>query len=117
MPDISDELLAIEKGFWSGGESYFRQHTDKECLIAFTQMAGVMSRDELAATAKQGNRWRDLEIDVVGAVYPKEGVAILSYKAAAVRENGEPYAALVSTGYVRRDDGWKMMFHAHTPQS
>ena len=29
--------------------------------------------------------------------------------------NGEAYAALVSTGYVRRDDGWKMMFHQQTP--
>jgi hypothetical protein len=40
---------------------------------------------------------------------------LLSYEASAVRENGEPYKALVSTGYVKRSDGWKMMFHAQAP--
>ena len=43
------------------------------------------------------------------------GLAILSYEARATRSNGEPYSALVSTGYARRDDGWKMMFHQQTP--
>ena len=28
---------------------------------------------------------------------------------------GEAYAALVSTGYVHRVNGWKMMFHSQTP--
>lgn len=40
---------------------------------------------------------------------------LLSYEAHAVREGGEPYNALVSSGYVKRGDGWKMMFHAQTP--
>ena len=42
-------------------------------------------------------------------------MAILSYEAHATRSNGEPYSALVSTGYAKRDDGWKMMFHQQTP--
>lgn len=32
-----------------------------------------------------------------------------------MRANGELYHALVSTGYVRRGDGWKMAFHSQTP--
>jgi hypothetical protein len=27
----------------------------------------------------------------------------------------ESYRALVSSGYARRDDGWKMVFHQQTP--
>jgi len=48
-------------------------------------------------------------------VEPSDDVALLSYEAEATRENGEPYRALVSTGYVRQCDGWKMMFHAQMP--
>jgi hypothetical protein len=40
---------------------------------------------------------------------------MLSYEAHATREGGESYAALVSSGYVHRADGWKLMFHGQTP--
>lgn len=110
-----DELLALEKGFWKGDSAFFRKHTDDDCLIAFPRMAGVMNKADLAETAKNPNRWKDLEIELKGLVEPAEDVAMLSYQASAVRENGEPYRALVSTGYVKRRGGWKMMFHAQTP--
>ena len=109
------ELLEIEKGFWTLGEAYFKAHADKNCLVAFPEMAGAMSNADLAATAKNPNRWRDLRMDMKGMVEPGSDVVMLSYEAHATRENGEPYAALVSTDYVRRADGWKMMFHSQTP--
>jgi hypothetical protein len=109
------DLLEIEKGFWTLGEAYFKAHVDKNCLVAFPDMAGAMSNADLAATAKNLNRWRDLRMDMKGMVEPGSDVVMLSYEAHATRESGEPYAALVSTGYVRRADGWKMMFHSQTP--
>lgn len=116
MTDTARELLAIEEKFWTGDEDFFLRNTDANCLVAFTtEMAGVMSNAELAATARNPNRWCDLDITFKGIVEPSDGVAILSYVAKATRESGEPYAALVSTGYVKRQDGWKMMFHQHTP--
>jgi hypothetical protein len=32
-----------------------------------------------------------------------------------VRPEGERYRALVSSGYVKRNGSWKMMFHQQTP--
>jgi hypothetical protein len=110
-----DEILALEKDFWTGGEKFFQANTDADCLVAFPGMVGVMSNAVLAETARKPNRWRDLEIELKGIVEPSGGIVLLSYEAYAVRENGEPYNALVSTGYVKRGDGWKMMFHAQTP--
>ncbi len=109
------ELLEIEKGFWTLGETYFKTHADRECLVAFPEMAMAMSNAELAATAKNPNRWRDLSMNLKGMVEPGIDVVMLSYEAHATRENGEPYAALVSSGYVHRADGWKLMFHCQTP--
>ena len=76
-------------------------------------MSGLMANKRIAATAKEGNRWKKLEIEEKGFVKPSDEVAILSYEAKAQRADGEPYKALVSTGYVKREGGWKMMFHAH----
>lgn len=109
------ELLEIEKGFWTLGEAYFKANADKECLVAFPEMAQAMNNAELAATAKNTNRWRDLTMSVKGMVEPGFDVVMLTYEAHATRENGEPYSALVSTGYVHRASGWKMMFHSQTP--
>ena len=44
-----------------------------------------------------------------------EDFAIISYRADVTRADGEPYAALVSSAYVRRPDGWKLVFHQHSP--
>jgi hypothetical protein len=116
MAKISKELMAIEKDFWTGGEAYYKEHVDRECLVAFPEMAGAMGNAEIAASAKEGRRWRDLKIDPVDEVNPSGDVAIITYNVTATKQDGEPYAALVSTGYVKRPGGWKMMFHAQTPR-
>ncbi len=112
---LTDELLAIEKGFWTRGSDYFATHADGECLVAFPQMAGVMTNSDLAETARDPNRWRDLELELKGHVQPNESFAMLTYEAKAIRSNGDDYRALVSTAYIRRADGWKMVFHAQAP--
>ena len=56
-------------------------------------MAGVMSNKEVAATAKDGNRWKHLDIKLKGLIEPADDVAILSYEAHATRSNGEPFAS------------------------
>jgi hypothetical protein len=110
-----EELLDIEKGFWSGDSAYYEANADVECLVAFPQMAQAMTNADLARTATKPNKWRDLDIKLKGLVEPGSDIVMLTYEARATRDNGEPYAALVSTGYVHRADGWKMMFHAQTP--
>lgn len=110
-----DELIELEKGFWTGDEAFYKANADKECLVAFPEMAMAMSNADLAATAKKPNRWKNLEIEPKGFVEPGSDIVLLTYEARATRPTGEPYAALVSTGYVRRADGWKMMFHSQAP--
>lgn len=113
---LQDELLAIERKLWSSGAAPYREHLDDECLVAFTEMAGVSSREDIAASVEGGERWRELGIEMQGLVQPTTEVAILTYEATAVRgEDGERYRALVSSGYVMRDGAWKMVFHQQTP--
>lgn len=110
-----DELLALERGFWTGDDEYYKEHSDSSVLVAFQQTSGVMSRKDLAETAKNPNRWQSLEMEIKGILEPQDGLVVLTYEAKAVRESGEPYNALISTGYLKRSDGWKMIFHSQTP--
>lgn len=112
---VQDELLSIEERLWTGGPEAYRENVDDECLVGFTEMAGVMTRDEIARSVEEGSRWRDLEIEVAGLLRPADGVVFLTYRAGALRGGDDRYRALVSSGYVRRDDGWKLTFHQQTP--
>jgi hypothetical protein len=112
---LKDELLALEDKLWRGGPETFLENLDEECLIAFTGMAGVLDREQIAGTVAEGDRWRDVRIDTRGLVQPTEGTAILTYEARAVRGEGETYNALVSSAYARRNGSWKMVFHQQTP--
>jgi hypothetical protein len=112
---MKDELLAIERELWSGGPDAYQRHVDEECLVAFTEMAGVSSRDAVAASVTSGPRWRELKMEVQGLLTPTRDVAILTYRASAVRGSDGRYTALVSSAYVWRQDGWKLAFHQQTP--
>jgi ketosteroid isomerase-like protein len=109
-----EELLNKEKTLWSGGAPEYRRTLDGECLIAFTAMAGVQAREDVAAMVGRAERWRDIDIEVEGSLQPTEDVSIFTYRVTAVRGD-EPYRARVSSGYVKRDDDWRMMFHQQTP--
>ena len=111
---LQDDSLAMEQKLWSGGPSEYRHTLDAECLIAFTEMAGVTRREDIAAQA-DAQRWRNVHLEVEGFLQPADDVAILTCRASAARASGEPYEARVSSGYVKRTDGWKMMFHQQTP--
>jgi hypothetical protein len=114
---LQDELFEIEEGFWLKGEDYFLAHVDDQCLLAFPTMPdfhGVHSREEVAATAKQPNRWSDLKMTNRQLVQPGEDVAIISYRIDATKADGKPYAALIGSAYAKRGDGWKLTFHQHS---
>lgn len=111
---LQDDLLALERQFWTKGADFYRQALDRQCLVAFTEMAGVMSPDQIAGTVGDVVRWRDVEIDVEGLLQPEPTVAILTYRVQAMRD-GSSYRALVSSLYVQRDGAWKMAFHQQTP--
>lgn len=111
---LQNDLLRKEKSLWSGGVPEYRQALDGDCLIAFTEMTGVRGRDEIAEMAGMDPRWRDVDIDVEGMLQPTDDVTILTYHVTALRGD-QPYEARVSSGYVRRDGDWRMMFHQQTP--
>jgi hypothetical protein len=99
---LEEDLLAIETELWTGGPEAFRKHTDDECLVVFAEMAGTMSRDDVARTAEKGlSKLSDSSV-------------VISYECSATRKDGQAHHAFVSSGYARRGDGWKLSFHQQT---
>jgi hypothetical protein len=112
---LREELLDLERKLWFGTVADYRRTLDDDCLVAFGQVAGVSTREQVVGTVDETDRWEDLDIEIQGMLQPTKDVAILTYHANAVRGESDRYRALVSSGYVNRGDGWKMMFHQQTP--
>jgi hypothetical protein len=113
---LQKDLLKKEETLWSGGPAEYRRALDGDCLVAFTEMAGVQGRDKIADMAGKGDRWRNVDIELEGMLQPTDDVTILTYRVSAIRGSAdEPYNARVSSGYVNRDGDWRMMFHQQTP--
>jgi hypothetical protein len=112
---LERQLLAMERQFWTGGAEFYRAHLDDRCLVAFAEMAGVMSNEQVAATVKGDNRWRDIDIEQKGFLRPEPDIAMLTYHVRGRRADDRPYRALVSSAYVKRNGDWKMTFHQQTP--
>jgi hypothetical protein len=108
-------LLSIERALWNGGPEAYRDNLDSECLMAFTDMAGLVSKASIADMAED-DRWSDVLIEPKGFVEMTDDSAVLTYHAAATRKNGDTYRALVSSAYVKRPEGWKLAFHSQTPE-
>ena len=115
---LEDDLYTIEEGFWLAGEEHFLAHVDEQCLLVFPQAGethGVHSREDVAATATPANRWRDLKISQRQFHEVTDDVVIISYRADVTRADGEPYAVLIGSTDVRREQGWKLAAHQHSP--
>ena len=65
------------------------------------------------ASARDPKRWTDLDIAAIAFISPARH-RLLSYEARVKRGDGKPYRALIGTIYVRRGDGWKLVFHQHS---
>ncbi|MBL8549548.1 MAG: DUF4440 domain-containing protein [Hyphomonadaceae bacterium] len=112
MP-LAEDLMRLERLFWTDGQDAYLQHADPECLVVFAEMAQVLKREDIAKTAEAG-RWRDVLMQRKGLVTPTGDCAVLSYEVKAKRADGKDHRAHVSSLYVRRDEGWKLAFHQQT---
>lgn len=110
---LEEELLSIETELWMDGPKAFLRHTDEQCLVVLAEMAGEMSREEIARTAEKG-RWKDVKMQKKGLAKLSDSSVVISYECNVQRKDGQPYHALVSSGYTHRSDGWKLAFHQQT---
>ena len=111
---LEQELIALDRGFWTGGEDYFLAHADARCMLLFAEMQGVYTREQVAATARGGSRWKEVRLSNLLSHQLSDDVALIGYEAHATRGDGTPYHALIGSAYARRDGAWKLCFHQHS---
>jgi hypothetical protein len=120
MNDDTGELIRLEERGWEalstpgGGPEFYGEVLDDDVVML---LPGGIVLDERGAAldAMSGPPWSAHHLEHLGEHRPTADTGLVTYGVVATRGELE-YSALVSSLYVRRDDGWRMAFHQQTPR-
>lgn len=118
MDGLEQELVELEREGWEAlaagrGAEYYREHLADNALMAFP--FGVMSRDAAIDAMAAAPPWSTFSIDDAQVVALTDDSGVVVYRATAQRAGQQPYSAVISSTFVRRDGAWKLAFHQQTP--
>ncbi|MGK5173970.1 nuclear transport factor 2 family protein [Geodermatophilus sp. CPCC 205761] len=119
---MGDDPLALEEQGWqalgTGPEAaaeFYARVLDTEVEMIFP--GGARIDDRAAVLASMGGPpWESWSLEEPRVRELGPGSAVVTYGVVAHRAGAEPYSALVSSVYVRRDDGWRLAVHQQTPR-
>ncbi|PYF99543.1 protein of unknown function [Georgenia satyanarayanai] len=101
----------------SGPESavaFYDDVLDDDVRMLFPGGLLLAGREQVLETMG-GAPWDSHRLTDLDVLRPTEDVAVVSYGVEAER-TGAAYSALVASVYVRRDGGWRLVSHQHTPR-
>ena len=116
MPDVTDQILALEKGFWIHADqpSYFADHIADGGLSVIEPM-GFIEREQVASMPAE-KPWREVEMLDVRVRQVTPDCVIVAYHGRGRRDgDAKPYEGSIASTYVQVDGDWKLAISAHQP--
>jgi uncharacterized protein DUF4440 len=116
MSQLTDEILALEKGFWTQTHNpRFFEENMVEGGISVIEPIGFIEKDQAVQMA--GDKpFQDVELRDVHIQQLTPDCVILAYHGQGQREGQEkPFQGSIASTYVLRDGRWQLALTAHQP--
>jgi hypothetical protein len=112
---LEEDLLALEERFWraAGDGGFYREHFADDGLLVLPGGVGVLPKEVAITAVDAAGPWTSFAIEDVRFVRLGDDSAALVYRAQAARGD-QPYAALITSVYARRDGAWQLALHQQT---
>ncbi len=117
---MTSEITDLERSGWealsSGADAaldFYGRVLDTSVTMLLPGGLVITERAD-ALESMSGAPWSSFALADVGVTALTSDTALVTYSVTARRSDAE-YSALISSVYVRRDDGWRMAFHQQTP--
>jgi len=116
MSTITDEVVAIEKGFWirSNDPQYFADHLADDGVTVIEPM-GFIEKPLAVESATQSEPFTNVELADVIVREIAPDVVMLAYHGRGERSGGKPYQGSICSVYVKREGRWQAVLSAHQP--
>jgi hypothetical protein len=113
------ELLDLERRGWDAlsapnAAAFYADLMTDDAVMVYP--GTVMTKRESLAAMSSARPWASYRLLDMRVLRVGTGGRLVLYRAIAKRAAGADYDALMSSIYVRRSDGWKMVFHQQTPR-
>ena len=113
------ELEALERAGWEAlsgaeGATFYEDVMADDGLMVFPWGMLLDKRETLDALRREVP-WSEFELADVRVVHATADAGLVTYRANARRDGQEPYRALMTTAYARRDGRWRLVLHQQTP--
>jgi hypothetical protein len=117
--DWTGELIQIERRGWEAlcshdAEAYYREHMAEDALMAFP--FGVMDKDEALRAMASAEPWSRYEMEDPRVIPLGSDAGVVVYSVTAQRDGQDPFRAVLSSTFVRREGDWKLAFHQQSFQ-
>jgi hypothetical protein len=116
MSNSADEIVQVEKGFWSRSNdpAYFAANIADDAVTVIEPI-GFIEKPMAVESAKGGKPFTDVQFKdiIVREIAPN--VAMLVYHGQGVHVGGKPYYGSICSVYVKRDGRWQSVLTAHQP--
>lgn len=110
---LETELFDLERRLWLEGAEAYQQLMHRQALMLFPPPTGIMDAPKITAGIATAPRWT--RVDFSDRQMRQAGYsAVLAYQARAERE-GQAWAALCGSAWVREGGRWLILLHQQTP--
>ncbi len=116
MSDITDQIVDIEKGFWTQADDprYFAEHVADDGIMVMEPM-GFIDKQQLVGMPAE-KPWIDVEMTDLRVRQVSPDVVLLAYHGQGRHEgDAEPYRGSIGSVYLRRDGSWLLALSSHQP--
>jgi hypothetical protein len=116
MGDTINEILAIEKGFWTHADDprFFEENIADDGISVIEPMGFIPKPQAVGMAADKP--FQDVEMSDLRVEQVTPDCVILAYHGRASREGDEkPYQGSIASTYIRRNGRWQLALTAHQP--
>lgn len=107
-------LWEMEESFWLDGSKFYENSMASVARMVFPSPVGILEGDQIVEGLREGPRWNSVDFENVSEAHLGDA-AVLAYQATGKRNGDDPYSALCSSVYVRRNGNWVLLAHQQTP--
>jgi hypothetical protein len=122
MDPETTEAMKLEQEGWqalsAGAENattFYDRVLDDQVIMVLP--GGLVLDDrQTILTSMAGQPWSSHDLTDWRVLHLSDDTVVVTYRADARRVGADPYSALMSSVYVRRETGWRLAFHQQTPR-
>src|SRR5919107_4050053 len=108
---LAQELIQVEQRGWEAlctdeASAYYQMHLTDDALMAFP--FGVMDRQGAFNAMATASPWSTFHIEAPQVVALSPDCGVVVYSVTAQREGQEPFSAIISSTFVRREGDWRL---------